>query len=288
MHNLITEVQLQLLAKTLGVAPAEVDAFEGLGAEKIQALRELASGYLFDELAPIFGRVSNLAPLVPDALVTKVAEMAVPPLVAGRASGALGVAHPHRINAILRRLSPEYTADSAQSIDPRVIPLVSAGLDIPLLIPAARILLARKDFATVTLLISSVDNDRLFTELVEAISADGQHLGTILQALSYAPSDTWLTENLGRLRRPLLRKLFSPTADTETVAALSVIARLGSDLRPQVAEHLFDSLDTTGVRALADTAHTHGADAELRSFADALGDGRREQFDRLVVTEVAE
>ncbi|MFF2555024.1 hypothetical protein ACFVUS_28750 [Nocardia sp. NPDC058058] len=279
MHTLITEVQLQLLAHTLGIAPEEISTFENLGAEKIQALRELVSGYLFDELAPIFGRVAKLAPLVPDALVTKVAELAVPPMVAGRAAGALGIAHPHRINAILRRLSPGYMADSAPSIDPRVIPRISAGLEIPLLIPAARILLTRKDFATVTLLLGSVDNDQLFTELIEALSTDGEHLGTILEALGYATSDSWLNETLRRLRRPLLHELFTPAAESETLAALSVIARLDTDLRTEVADRLFDSLDTEGQRTLADTGLTRGAHSELRSFADALDGHRREEFE---------
>lgn len=278
MHNLITDVQLKLLAHTLGVTPDAVATFERLGFEKIQTLRELASAYLFDELAPIFGRVSNLAPLVPDTLVTKVAELAVPPLVAGRASGALGLAHPHRINAILRRLSPEYMADSAASIDPRVISLISAGLDIQLLIPAARILLARKDFTTVTLLISSVDNDRLFTELLESISADGEHLDEILQALMYAPSDTWINNNLRRLPRPLLENLFSTT---EFLAVLAVLARLDTDLRSGIANHLVDTLEPDELRALTTTAHTHAAHSELQSFAEALSNDRREQFDRV-------
>ena len=90
--DILTRAQLSLLAALLQTDAANLASLERLGADDLKALRGAMSDALFDEQAEAFTRVSKLAPLIPNAVVSNVAERAVPATVAGRLGGAVGLA----------------------------------------------------------------------------------------------------------------------------------------------------------------------------------------------------
>ena len=155
MTDLLTEAQIAATATLLHVDPAELSFLEQLDTEQVVRLREDIAASFFDEEAAAFARVSRLAPVVPDRVVGSVSERVVPPLVAGRVSGALALDHPDRIGSVLGHVSAEYMADCAPHLDHRIIPVISDGVDAATFVPAAHVLLDRGDHVTAALFVDA-------------------------------------------------------------------------------------------------------------------------------------
>lgn len=277
MSDLLARTQLELLAHTLGAAPERINLLDDLGAEKLSELRDLTSAYLFDALSPIFARVSKLAPLVPDAIVVKVVPLAVSPLIAGRAAGALGMDHPDRISGILRGMAPQYMADAAPNIDPRAIPAVAPQLDVAVFLPAAELLLARRDYTTASRFFEYA-TDQLIVELVVAI----KDLAGLAHTIAMLPTDERLNAALHVIPAARCAQIVAHAIGGNAVlAALSIVARAEADLRTTLSAHAIDSLDDTGLAEVVRAAGEGGGDAELRILCDALDAERRDRVHAL-------
>lgn len=241
MSDLQTRQQLGHLAEILHVEPARLAHLDRLDAEALRALRERISNSLFDQQAAMFSRVSRLAPLMPDALVAKMAQARVPPLVAGRAAGALAVDHPTRICGVLSRLSPEYMADCAPYLDPRTIAVIAPQLDAELLIPAANELLRRGEYSAAGRFMDVDAPIELIAALVAGIDDDAALLLTAAHAQTGARVAT-LIEVLPAARR---RAVFATATRSpeHAIAALLILARLPADsARTLIAELSRDEL----------------------------------------------
>ena len=221
MSDLLARTQLELLAHTLGAAPESISLLDDLDAEKLSELRDLTSAYLFDSLSPIFARVSKLAPLVPDSIVVKVVPLAVSPLIAGRAAGALGIDHPGRIAGILRGMAPQYMADAAPNMDPRAIPAVAPHLDVAAFLPAAELLLARRDYTTASRFFEYA-TDQLIVELVGAID----DLAGLAHTIAMLPTDERLNAAIRVIPAARCKQIVAHAMGGDaTLAALSIVSR---------------------------------------------------------------
>ncbi|WP_020099742.1 hypothetical protein [Mycobacterium sp. 360MFTsu5.1] len=268
MADILTRAQLSLLAALLQTDAADLSGLERLGADDLKALRSALSDALFDEQAEAFARVGKLAPLVPNALVVTVAHRAVPPEVAGRVGGAVGLAHGDRAIGVLSGLKPAYLADAAPYVDPRVIPHFAPRLPAKLLIPAAKELLRRRDYLTASRFVEFA-TDELIVAFERAIDDDE---GIILTGVLV--SDTHVMNDIMRAAGPdrSLRMARAAAAGKPEVLAalLSLLNRIDPELaRPAVTE-LLDHPDVDVVAHVLEVAQTEGVVTEVLEISAVL------------------
>jgi len=268
MADILTRAQLSLLAALLQTDAANLASLERLGADDLKALRGALSDALFDEQAEAFARVGKLAPLVPNALVVTVAHRAVPPEVAGRVGGAVGLAHGDRAIGVLSGLKPAYLADAAPYVDPRVIPHFAPRLPAKLLIPAARELLRRRDYLTASRFVEFA-TDELIVAFERAIDDDE---GIILPGVLV--SDTNVMNDIMRAAGPdrsLRMARAAAAGKPEVLAALvSLLNRIDPELaRPAVAE-LLGHPDVDVVVHVLEVATAEGVVVELLEVSAVL------------------
>ncbi|MFF2083973.1 hypothetical protein ACFVVM_09355 [Nocardia sp. NPDC058176] len=280
MTDLLTRSQLRMLAQTLNVEPAMIESLARLGAQDLRALRERISELLFDADEPVFARLSTLAPLVPNTLVTKVVATVVPPEVGGRAGGALGLAHPNRVADVLSALPAQYLADAAPHLDPRTIGALAPLLSGTTLIPTAIELLRRRDYTTANRFIEHA-TDALIDDLERGIDDD---IG-LLRAVSVTPDTDRLNAVLARI--PAARQtavLRATTADTDEtlLAGLSILARLDDESRAHQVTALIEALDTEELTRVVSVAAENDALGELLTALAATGEPVRRRVAEII------
>ncbi|HEX4359365.1 MAG TPA: hypothetical protein VH141_17670 [Pseudonocardia sp.] len=265
--DLVTRAQLAMLAETLGVPTERIRHLERLGAEHLRALRERISEQLFDEQAATFARMSRLAPLVPNGLVAKVSQAIVPPLVAGRAAGALGVDHPGRAKGVLADLSPQYMADCAPYLDQRTVAVLAPSIPPNLLIPAANELMKRRAYVTASWFL-----DYATPEALLDLEAGIPDKAGLLHTTSLVQS----TERLNQIIRLLPTERVAVIVRTAIgspellTAGLSLLARLAPELTADLGDLLFEELDADGLTEVLRTVVGQGAVVELLVVAAAV------------------
>lgn len=270
MADMVTRAQINTLARTLGADPAALAGLERLGAHNLKVLCERISDALFDALAPTFARVSKLAPIVPNALAVTVALKAIPAEVAGRAGGALGLDHPDRAAGILAGLTPTYLADAAPHLDPRTIPVLAPRIPAAALIPAANELLRRRDYLTASRFVEHA-TEQLIREFERGIDDDEGLLHTAALVSSTDRLNDILRALSTERQHRMITTAAAGSADT-VAAALSVLARLETELAAPLSNRLFHGQDTDGIDRILTIATDHGALPEILDITDHLSD----------------
>ncbi|HEY2095801.1 MAG TPA: hypothetical protein VGH72_05035 [Pseudonocardia sp.] len=267
MSDLVARAQLIMLAETLGVPPERVRHLERLGAENLRSLRERISNLLFDEQSATFARMSRLAPLVPNGLVAKVSQAIVPPLVAGRAAGALGVDHPGRAKGVLSDLSPQYMADCAPFLDQRTVAVLAPNIPPALLIPAANELMRRKAYVTASWFL-----DYATPEALLDLEAGIPDKAGLLHTTSLVQSDERLDQIVRLLPTERLAVIVRTAVESPELlmAGLSLLARLSPELAADLGDILFEQLDDDGLTEVLRTVVGQDAIPELLTVAAAV------------------
>jgi hypothetical protein len=278
MSDLVTRAQLVMLAETMDVEPERLASLRRLEVSQLRALRERVSDVLFDEHTQTFARVSKLAPLVPNALVAKLSQALVPPLVAGRAAGALGVAHPDRAAGVLSHLSSEYMADCAPYLDPRTIGVLAPVIPVPLLVRAANELMAREDYVTAARFLDYAQPE-LVREFERGIPDD---VGLLMTA-TLTDSTRRLKEVIELLPRERVERivLAAATGPEQLVAGISLLARMEDRLQAELASVFLSRLPEDRLDWVVRTAVERDASAELRSIATTAGSAGEKVIARL-------
>jgi hypothetical protein len=268
MTDLVARAQLVMLAETLGVGPERLRHLERLDSDQLRALRERVSDLLFDEQAAVFARINKLAPLVPNGVVATLSELLVPPLVAGRAAGALGMEYPDRATKVLADLSARYMADCAPYLDPRVIAVLAARIPVEVLIPAANELMRRRAYATASWFL-----DYAPTELVPGFERGITDKAGLLQTTALVQSARRLNEIVRVLPRERVEVIVGTALNGPPellLAGLSVLARLEPELAAELGDVLVYQLDEAGLTSVLRTVVEHDAVPELLALAAAL------------------
>ena len=268
MADILTRAQLSLLAALLQTDAANLTSLERLGADDLKALRSALSDALFDEQAEAFARVSKLAPLVPNALVVTVAHRAVPPEVAGRVGGAVGLAHGDRAIGVLSGMKPAYLADAAPYVDPRVVPHFAPRLPAKLLIPAAKELLRRRDYLTASRFVEFATDDHIVA-FEQAIDDDE---GIILTGVLV--SDTKVMNDIMRAAGPGRSLRMARTAaegKPDVLAALlSLLNRIDPALAKPAVTELLGHSDVDVVVHVLEVAMAEGVVVEALELSAVL------------------
>ncbi|TLF80769.1 hypothetical protein [Nocardia cyriacigeorgica] len=268
MATIATRGQLELLAKLLDAGTQELQSLDRLGAGDIEQLRKRISAEIFDSMAAMFRRISALAPLVPDKLITTIAPAVIPPEVAGRAGGAIGMDHKHRAASVAGGLPATYLADAAPYVDPRVVPFFAPLLPPAIIIPAARELLRRGDYLTASLFVEHATPE-LTREFERGIDDDEG----IVRTAALVPGADSLNAILGAV--PAERRVrvagHCATGSAETVlAALSVLSRVSAAYAGPMAAAIFDA----DPERVIDVAVTEECARELLDVIHLLDDHR--------------
>ncbi len=280
MSELVARAQLQLLAKAMHVDVAEVAFLERLPVDRLHELRQRMSDAIFDAQAEKFRRISRLVPIVPLKMALPTIQKMVPPQMAGRAAGAVAVAHPKKAIEALSMLKPKYAAAAAPYLDPRAVEQIAHLAPAAPVVAISNEVLARGDYFTAGLFV-----DYATPELVRAIEAGVQDDEGILRAAALVYSSATLSSILriiveaspGRLSRVIKTTIDGP--DDLKLATLSVAVRVDDDLVGAVGDVLMTETPPEKITELIELCAREDALPEARTLVDRLSPQARAVFD---------
>lgn len=268
MTDLVTHAQLELLARTLHVDVERVEHLGRLGAENVYALRNAVANVIFDEHGEMFSRVSALMPVLPLSVFVPIVQKKVPAKMAGRAAGAIGVAHPDKAGPALSLMKPAYAADAAAYMDPRAVEKLADVAPHGPLIEIANEVLRRRDYAVAGMFV-----DYATPELIRVMEQGIQDDEGLLRAAAYVLSGKtvssilreFIQHNPGRLPRLVTTAVNGPT--DLRLATLSVLSRLDSDVIAEAGDALVETTDGALIADLVSTYLREDAAPEFLTFA---------------------
>ncbi|MFD6399429.1 hypothetical protein [Nocardia sp. NPDC060249] len=193
--ELEAQTQLVVLARTLQVPPQHLAPLARLGAVHLSAIQQQILRALHAEHADTFRRVSPIVPIFPVAVGVALFERVVPPVLAARFLGAVGIKHPQKCAQALCAVDAVYAADGAPYLDPNVFEqLMRYGRPEPITLIINE-LLRRRDYVTAARFLSVV-NEPLIAALEQTVLDDA---GLVFTAAYAYPAHT-----LSRIVRQLL------------------------------------------------------------------------------------
>ncbi|MCE5288638.1 MAG: hypothetical protein LLG14_05285 [Nocardiaceae bacterium] len=271
MSELVVRAQMMLLAQLLHVDQSEIAGLERLGADKLNELRERISGILFDENADVFKLMSMMVPLVPLRIALPIVQKIVPPEMAGRAAGAIAMAHPKKVAVAMPMLKPAYAASAAPYIDPRAVDHVAHLAPPGPVVEIAREILGRGDYTTGGLFVASATH-----ELILAVEAGIDDDEGLIRSGAYVYDARVLSEVVGvvlsastdRIHR-MIRTVANGPKDLR-LAALSVMSRIDPPLIGIVGDVLFGETEQAVVTDLIRTFVAEGVLDDLFVLVKSL------------------
>ncbi|AYF75776.1 hypothetical protein D7D52_20195 [Nocardia yunnanensis] len=271
MSDLVTRAQITLLSRTLHVPEERLAHLERLGAANLHELQERMAKVMFAEHNAIFSRLSLLVPIIPMSISLPLVQKLVPPVMAGRAAGAIGVDHPKKAAEAVGMLEPGYAAAAAPYMDPHSVGQLA---DIAPAKPVMRIineLLRRGDYVTAGPFLAYAT-----PELVRAVEQDVEDDEGLIRSASYSYSGANISVIIRHLlagpgqRIPRLVRTILDGSQELRLAALSVFARCDADVVAAIGDILFDAASTDEIAALVSTFVTAGAVPETLRFVGQL------------------
>jgi hypothetical protein len=151
--NLLRQLEINKLARVLGIKPDSLSALLSSDTDDIQAFRQVVTARLFSMHGARVSALATLSKKVPAGISAKVAEAAFGPVLSGRIAGALDADDAAKLAS---HLSPEFLAKVSRDVDPaRVAPIITQ-LPEDLIVKVGHMLLADGDAITLARFVSSV------------------------------------------------------------------------------------------------------------------------------------
>ena len=234
-----TAAELRKLGHTLGVEPSRLAALGSVPAEDLRTLRAQIGEALFRADKHFFVRIAALTKAVPSAVAAKLAEKALPPLLAARTTELLD---PGKAVDMVGRMPDSYLADVAAALDPSRCPHVLAGIPADRAARVGQVLAGREEWVVIGGFVSYVSMDAV---AASARAFTGEHLlriGFVLDDL----------ERLDRIAQLLTdRQLDEMIAAAWTHQLWAELAGVVANLQPARAARLGERLQAAGNDALA-------------------------------------
>ncbi|MTE16898.1 hypothetical protein [Nocardia aurantiaca] len=271
MSDLVTRAQITLLSRTLHVPEDRLAPLEKLGAAHLHELQERMAKVMFAEHAAIFSRLSMLVPIIPLSISMPLVQKLVPPVMAGRAAGAIGVDHPKKAAEAVTMLDPGYAAAAAPYMDPHAVGQLA---DIAPTEPVMKIineLLRRGDYITAGPFLAYAT-----PELVRAVEEDVHDDEGLIRSASYSYSGENISVIVRHLltgdgrRIPTLVRTILQGSKELRLAALSVFARCDTDVIVAIGDILFDMGSADEIAELTQTFIAAEAVPETLRFIGQL------------------
>lgn len=271
MSDLVTRAQLTLLSRTLHVPVEQLVYLEKLGADNLHELQERMAKVIFAQHASIFSRVSMLVPIVPLSIAMPLVQRMVPAVVAGRAAGALGVAHPHKAAEATGMLAPAYAAAAAPYLDPHTVGQLAEFAPLGPVVEIVNEILRRGDYVTAGPFLAYAT-----TELIRAVEQGAHDDEGLIRAASYSYSGAnismvvrLLLDGLGNRIPRMLTTIVRGPQELQ-LAAVSVFARCDADVVLGVGDVLFEVSSAQEIGDLVRSLITAGAVPEMLRFTGQL------------------
>lgn len=131
-------------------------------------MRRAAEAELLRTGGERLGLMVTASRLLPDRLVGRVAQRAVPPVLAARLAGRF---EPERAARLVRHVEPAYLADMAAHLDPRSIEGIIPALPTDVMADVTAEMLPREDWVTMGRMVGLVPPDEL-PALLEVVDDD--------------------------------------------------------------------------------------------------------------------
>lgn len=173
--------EIQKLAHTLGVPPADLDALAGVPAADLRTLRAQIGEYLFQVDKHHFTKVATLSKAVPIAVAAKLTEHVLPPLLAARTAELLD---PERAVDLVARISDGYLADVSAAMDPGRSPRVIAKIPADRVSKVAMELARREEWVVMGGFVAHVSPDALAAAVRSLNGEQLLRIGFVLDDLS--------------------------------------------------------------------------------------------------------
>lgn len=272
MSDLVTRAQMILLARTLHVPVERISYLERLGAEHLHELETRISRRFSDYHGEMFERIGRLIPIIPLSVSLPLVQRIVPPIMTGRAAGAVGVDYPDAAAETLTMLKTEYAADCTPYVDPRVLGELGDIMASEPLVAIVNEVLRRKDHITVGPFLEYAT-----PKLVAAVEAGTFDDEGLLFSAAYTYSAAALSSILrqlltGRQNRipPMMTTVLAGSPELQE-AAVSALSRVEPEVAGEVGAVLLGVSTPESLGKLA--AHTiqKGAAPELMTFIGKLG-----------------
>jgi hypothetical protein len=178
---LAAPVERRLLERALRREPGELGHLDRLPVATLRDLREQVERGLRLAGDDVFGNLLAASRLLPDALVARVAQRALTPMMCAQLAGLL---EPHRARSLVRHLDASYVAELAGHVDPSTIAHLVPHLPRPLVVEVASTVLASGDGLTAARLVVLLPD-----EVVVEVLARVDHDTMLLEVLLTAPGD---------------------------------------------------------------------------------------------------
>ncbi|WP_228000988.1 hypothetical protein [Nocardia australiensis] len=271
MTDLVTRAQIILLARTLHVPAQRLAHLERLGAAHLHELQQRMASIMFDQHAEVFARISKLVPIIPLTISMPLVQRIVPPMMTGRAAGAVGVDHPKKAADTVALLGTAYAADCAPYMDPRTVgQLADAAPPDPIVLILNEIL-RRRDYITAGPFLAYA-TATLIDAVEQGVHDDAGLIFSAAYAFSAESVSAILRQLLnGRWQRipRILHTVLNGSPDLQ-LAALSAFARCDDDVMTAVGDILFAVGTSESISNLIVTAIRVGAIAELLTFTGRM------------------
>ncbi|WP_433726734.1 hypothetical protein ACQP0C_34075 [Nocardia sp. CA-129566] len=272
MGDLVTGAQIVLLSRTLHAPVERLAHLERLGSENLHQLQERLAGLIFDQHNETFERISKLVPIIPLRISMPLVQRLVPPMMTGRAAGAVGVDHPKKAAETVAMLAPAYVADCAPYMDPRTVGQLA---DVAPPEPIVRILnemLARKDYITAGPFLDAFATPELVLAIEQGVLDDEGLIFSAAYAYSVNGVSAILRQLLAGPRQRAPRMLHTVLTGSTglQLAALAAFARCDPDLIAAIGDVLFSIGSVELIGNLIATYLRAGAVPELLTFIGHL------------------
>ncbi|MEU4312956.1 hypothetical protein [Nocardia sp. NPDC024068] len=271
MSDLVTRAQMILLARTLHVPVERIAYLERLGAEHLNELEQRISGRIFEYHGEMFKRIGRLIPIIPLTVSLPLVQRIVPPMMTGRAAGAVGVEYPDAAADTLTMLKTEYAADCTPYVDPKALGELGDIMASEPLVAIVNEVLRRKDHITAGPFLAYAT-----PKMVAAVEEGTLDDEGIIFSAAYAYNATAISNILrqlldGRSRRipRMMETVLAGTPELQE-AAISVMSRADAVVVGEIGDILLSLAAPEALGKLS--AHTiqRGAAPELMTFVSKM------------------
>ncbi len=241
-----------LLAATLGIDPKDLPALAGVEPEALQALRSALDEHQFNRHRRTFRRIGKLAGSVPAALASRVAQVALGPVVAARAAATMEPALAVKLSGAL---PTAFLADLSVQLDPQRARAIIAGLPSTTIFEVAELLVKRREHLTLSRFISVIDTATA-VKIVDDIDARA-----LLEVANLAEDDGAVDAVLRHVPDTRAAELAATIADDDAALdLLALVVRVADDSRARLLDAVLASDEAVAQLAKAIAAHDLAAD----------------------------
>ncbi len=265
MSRLATQAERLKLARLLGVAEYRLDFLASLDSAALRALREQATGLLFDADRELLQRIVSASRLMPTALTALIAEKALGALLCARTAGLMPA---DRAAEISQRLPVKFLADTCERLDPRRVRELIARLPVKCIVDVAVELSQRGEYVTMARFVDFL-GDEILRSVIAALKDDAAllHIGFFLE------DQRRLDQILGLLPESRLRSIVQLATDESRdlwPETLSLIAQVNPHWCRRMGE-LAVAQGEAAVARMLHVTHKQKLWAQMLPIVGAMG-----------------